>query len=105
MMPLLISTKFAQLNPKTDLKSKLIDTFTNNTNKVFTKDELIEIIYEVENISNRSERLQESYATSLRKLIQRTRELMAEQFGYSHSQVEWLTYSRKQKGWKLYQEK
>lgn len=102
MIPLLISKKV--LNDYTDnnLKLKLLRTLMSDTEKFYSKVELIEKIYDVKDFSKCSERLQKAYETNLRKLIQRTRELLKNQLYLNGRKIEWFYHEKREKGWKLF---
>lgn len=66
------ATDYAKIPAFKGLKSKLIQALVRNT-QLSTVD-LIECVYDINDIDQKSSRFKESRSTALRKLIQRTRQ-------------------------------
>lgn len=105
MIPLIMTKKFVESYTKNDLKKKLLKLLMFDTEKFFTKEELIEKICGGKDLSQCSERLRESYETNLRKLIQRTRFLLMAQQTQEDKIIEWFLHEKDKNGWKLYKTK
>lgn len=90
--------KFKTIQPNAEMKHRLIGSFNGDDQTFVTRGELIKAIYGIENIEDRSYRQKQSINYSLRKLLQRTRQVLKKNFG---EEMQWLYYDFEKQAWKL----